>query len=296
MAGSYLYYFSPMTRLELYGVRLFHHVATKAPATFLFGWESVLESRTEQGGRMDTPLINATMNEVSSLLVERERGASAQDILHVQPKEWIKSIKNALDFKNETVPLNHPSIAEGRVRVDKQGTLIERAGDGPGIHEVPFWRMSRALQFLFPAFPKGSLRKEATWTDHVEWTDTISEWRIGWKADLRWVVKDFEIVYEKPCARLVYEATLTPRILQEPVWVGGAGKTIQYNVQGSGEVLYSIKEKSLISNTFDYTGTLMIPIPDLELVPDTQRVGDVLIMGKGDVVLKFKNKLDVRLP
>jgi hypothetical protein len=289
MGLGWLHYFSPTTRLELYGVKLENRVALLGPTRYLLGWHAQVESWTEQDGRLDTPLVNETRDEISTLSIERQRGTPATDILLVKPQEWILSLKNADGFKNETLSLNHPSIAQGTVLLDKQGTLLER-------QRTSAWRVDRALQFIFPKFPKGALRPGETWTEHVEWTEPISEWKIGWQADIHWTLKNYDLLYEKPCAHLIYEAELTPSMVQNASWAGQTSQAIHFEGQASGEALYDVRDKFLISNTFSYAGILKIRVPNLANVPDELRVGIAPAPSQGDVLLKINDKMDARLP
>src|SRR5262245_6997260 len=110
MLFASMYYFSPMVRLALYGARLDHRVAMRRPESLLVCWHSRQESWTEYEGRLDTPLTNETLDEVSTIAIERNRGTATQNVLSIKPREWIRSIKNNAGFKNQTIPLNHPSL------------------------------------------------------------------------------------------------------------------------------------------------------------------------------------------
>jgi hypothetical protein len=119
---------------------------------------------------------------------------------------------------------------------------------------------------------------------------------LEWHGSLRWALKDFETCYDRPCVRLVYEAELHPELRQEPFWAKGAGRDIPFTGQGRGEALFNLINKSLISNTFSYEGTLKIHIPHLENVPEELRVGVPVASSEGDVFLKVNDKMDLRLP
>jgi len=283
------YHRSPMTRLRLYGVTLEEPVASSGPANFLLGWRSHVKSWTEHAEHLDTPLADETMDETSTLLVQRLPGTSTENVVQVKPKEWIRSVKNASGFTNQVIPLNHPSIATATLLFDKQWTLLER-------REGAAWRTGRALQFLIPKFPKGLVRPGSTWKEHLEWTEVMSDWRLGWRADLQWVLKDFDTCYGDPCAQLAYSASIEPVLLQEPFWSKGASRDIRFSGQAHGEALYNVKEKFVISNTLTYSGTAKIHIPRLEAVPENVRVGASMVSSDGDVVLQFDDKIDVRLP
>jgi len=284
-----LYYLSPVTRLELYGTTFDHKVALSKPTSYLWGWQAHVKSWTERNGQLDTPLADETADEVSTLLIDRQPGTITQNVLVVKPQEWIRSLKSAGEFKNQTIPTNHPSIAPGKIVLDKEGTLLERNAGAA-------WRTGRSLQFLIPKFPKGPLRRGSTWTESLEWTETINDWTIGWEGELRWAVKDFETFDDHPCAKLDYEAALKPSLRQEAFWAKGSGRDIQFSGQAHGEAIFNVREKSLVSNTFTYAGTLKIHIPSLENVPEERRVGFTISHSEGDVLLQVNDKMDLRLP
>jgi len=287
--GGLSHYLSPLTRLELYGVKLGHRAVLLHPASYLWGYQSHVESWTEHDGRLDTPLSNDTVQEVSTLQVERAQGSTAINVLSVRPQEWIRSLKNAAGFKNDTIPLNDPSIAPGTIVLDQEGTLLER-------RSAAAWRTERAMQMLIPQFPKGFLRRAGDWTEHLEWVETTSGWTISWQADLQWVVKNFELRYGKPCAILAYEATLRPTVLQTAAWVKSSGGPVRFTGEARGEAVFDVKDKWLISNTLSYAGLLKIHVSNLANVPEDLRVGLVMAATGGDVVLKLANKMDIRLP
>ena len=284
-----LHYLSPVTRLELYGTTLDHKVALPKPAIYLWGWQAHVKSWTERDGRLDTPLTDESEEEVSTLLIDRQRGTITQNVLLVKPQEWIQSLKRTEEFKNQTIPPSHPSIAAGRIILDKEGTLLERNAGAA-------WRTGRTLQFLFPKFPKGTLHRGSTWTESLEWTETIDDWTIGWEGDLRWAVKDFEMFDERPCARLVYEAAMKPVLRQEAFWAKASNREIAFTGQARGEAVFNVPDKSLVSNTFTYEGTLKIQIPNLEDVPEEHRVGSPISPNAGEIFLQVKDKMDLRLP
>jgi hypothetical protein len=289
IVSGLIYYLSPITRLRLYGVTLEQPVASAGPANFLLGWHSDVKSWTEHDGRLDTPLPHETTEETSTLSIERLPGTSTENLVLVKPQEWICRVNSASGEKNQVIPLNHPSIAAATVLLDKQWTLLER-------REGSAWRMGRALQFLIPKFPKGPLRPGSTWKEHLAWTEGIGDWRVGWQADLQWVLKGFETCYGAPCAQLSYEASLEPSLQQEAVWSKGASHNIRFSGQARGEALYNVAEKYVISNTLIYSGTAKIHIPQLSAVPEDLRVGAFSSDDDGDVVLQFNDKIDVRLP
>lgn len=284
-----IYYLAPITRLRLYGVTLEQPVAASGPANFLVGWRSHVKSWTEYNGRLDTPMADDTTDETSTLFVERLPGTPTENMIQVKPKEWIRSVKNASGFANQIIPLNHPSIATATILLDKQWTLLER-------REGAAWRIGRALEFLIPKFPKGPVRPGSTWKEHLEWTEVTSDWKLGWQADLQWVLKGFEPCYGVPCAQLAYDATLQPVLLQEASWSKGASRDIHFAGTAHGEALYNTTQKFVISNTLTYSGKIKIHIPNLEEVPEELRVGAPPINSDGDVVLQLDDKIDIRLP
>jgi hypothetical protein len=283
------YYQSPLTRLRLYGVILEQPIASSGPANFLLGWHSDVKSWTEHDGRLDTPLADETTDETSTLRVERLHGTSTENLILVKPQEWISTVHNAYGIQNQVIPLNHPSIVAATILLDKQWTLLER-------QEGSAWRVGRAMQFLIPKFPKGLVRPGSTWTEHLAWQEGIEGWRIGWQADLQWVLKGFDTCYGVPCAQLSYVASLQPTLLQQAPWSKGANPLIGYAGEARGDALYNVAEKFVISNSMTYSGTVRIHIPKLNAIPVELIMGISRGDGDGDVVLQFNDKIDVRLP
>jgi len=283
------YYQSPLARLRRYGVILEQPIAASGPADFLLGWHSDVKSWTEHDDRLDTPLADETTDETSTLHVVRLAGTSTENLILIKPKEWISSVHNAYGVQNQIISLDHPSIAAATILFDKQWTLLER-------REETAWRVGRALQFLIPKFPKGLVRPGSAWKEHLAWTEIIGGWKIGWQADLQWVLKDFDTCDGAPCAQLSYEASIEPTLLQEAFWSKGANQKIQFAGQARGNALYNVVEKFVISNTMAYSGKAKIHIPQLDAVPDELKSGVSRGEGDGDVVLQFNDKIDVRLP
>ncbi len=289
MAIGLTYYLSPMTRLALYGVRLSYRFAYRGPSSYLVGWQSTLESWTEREASVDTSLAKEKVEEVSTLLIEKLPGTSVQNLLRVSPKEWILARTNAVGVQNQMIPITHPSIAPSKILLDKQGTLLER-------QTATAWRTHRALQFLVPGFPKGTQRRGSTWTDHLEWVDSLNDWKIRWQADVHCVLQDFEERYDKPSVHILYEAVLVPTIVEEAYWAKGMTRPMSFSGKATGEAYYSVSEKTITSNTFSYGGIARIPIMDLERVPEDLRVGVPLVPGPGTVILKFENSVNVQIP
>jgi hypothetical protein len=284
-----IYYLSPVTRLRLYGTTLDQRVALSGAVDYLLGCHSHVKSWTEHAGTLDTPLADETTEEVGTLRVERWRGATPENSLQVIPKEWIRSLKNASGFANQMIPLNHPSIGMVTVLLDQQNTLLER-------REGAAWRSGKAAQFLVPKFPKGVMRRGNHWKEPLQWRETTNDWTIGWEADLVWVLKDFEMRDGHPCALLTYDASLHPTLLQPAFWAKAVGQDLRFTGQAHGEALFNVKEKTLISNTLTYEGSVRIPVNNLEDVPEELRVGIAPVHAAGDVVLQFEDTVNLRLP
>jgi len=283
------YYLSPMTRLRLYGVILEQRLASTGPVNFLVGWHAQAKTWTEHDGQLDTPLADEHTDETSTLRVERLPGTPTENVLLVKPVEWIRSLKTSAGFSTQVIALNHPSLAPVTVMMDKQWTVLERREGGA-------WRIGRALEFLIPKFPKGPVRPGSSWMDHLEWSEVAGDWKFRWLAECQWTVNGYTPCYESNCVQLAYNATLTPVLLQEAYWSKGAGRDIRYSGQAHGEALYRIADQLLIANSLAYSGTVRIHIPHLEDVPEELRVGNLPATSEGEVVLRFDDKIDVRLP
>jgi hypothetical protein len=283
------YYLSPLTRLKLYGVRLDYQGTRKGPTQYLVAFHSDVDSWTERENHLDTPLFKRKVDELGTVLVQRTPGPATHGQATVRTMEWIQIAKTGDTNINKSIPPGHPSIAQAAVALDRQGSLVDRPN-------TPSLRMGRALQYLFPRFPKGIQRPGSSWTESIIWVEMISEWKIRWQAELRWTLQGFEKRGGAWCVTLAYDGQLVPELQETPAWAKGAAGTVLFSGKGVGEALYLPQEKRLISNTFSYSGNLEIPITSLELIPWEERVGVPLSAGPGVVILRFANKTDIRQP
>jgi hypothetical protein len=288
MAYGTLYYLSPLTRLKLNGVHLRYQATPEIP-TYLIGTHSTTKSWAYRDGEMDTPLASAELDEVGNVAVERDSAPQNYTILHVKSKEWIKMTKSGEDHADQIIPTTHPSLAPGIIVLDTQGDLLERQNNSS-------WRLGRAINFVFPSFPKGILHSGGTWTEQLHWTDEIGEWLIGWDGDFGWELKGFEGCQEQACAQLIYQGVLQPHVVRAPPWAAKEVTGITFDGSARGEATYSPQDKLITSNTFAYGGRISIQITSLENIPEEQHVGVPLTADPGVIVIEFANKIDIRKP
>src|SRR5437879_4395814 len=160
---------------------------------------------------MDTPLISNDLSETGTLSVASSASPPSGSTVQVIAKEWVKMAKVGNAAVNETIPANHPSLSPGSVVLDAQGHVLERRNASSN-------RVGRAMNYIFPVFPKGILRPGSTWTDKLAWEEGLGEWQIGWDADLVWELTGFENCYGTTCAKLIYKANLHPHIVKPAPW------------------------------------------------------------------------------
>jgi hypothetical protein len=171
--------------------------------------------------------------------------------------------------------------------LDAQGTLVERQSNDR-------LRMGRALPLLFPRFPKGVQREGASWEEPVEWNALVGEWRVAWRALLKWRVEGFSACDAGLCADLSFEATLTPTLLEAPAWARGQTESVAFKGRGSGRAVYDVRRQLLLSNSFAYSGLVTIGVRRLEEIPWDQRVGSRAAGGPGSILLQIEDKADLR--
>ena len=152
------------------------------------------------------------------------------------------------------------------------------------------------MHFIFPLFPKGTQHPGSSWTEHIAWEEPIGEWQIAWDAVLVWELKDFEACYGTTCAKLMYQGTLRPHIVRAPSWTAKGITDISFEGRSTGEALYNTRDKIVIGNSHQYAGKLSIQIPNLQSIPEEQRVGYSVPEEPGTVVIQFSNKFDIQKP
>lgn len=287
--GWYKSHSSPLKKLRSHGAALNHQVPGPTPLRYLVGWHSEIKSWSEQNGQLDTPLGDNEVDETGTLVVENQVSSKAVQTVGVRPDEWIQSLKTPEGMQTYNIPFTHPSLSSGSIILDSQGTVVQR--------QNPLsLRLGRCLSFLMPMWPKGNHRIDEPWSEPIEWVEIIGEWKIFWKAQLHWTLKDFEPCANTHCAHLLYQAELSPQLWAAPSWAQGNVRSARFSGEGQGEVYFDPDTGRLISNLFSYEGTLILPITNLELIPIEVRVGRPLASGPGDIRIQFKNKLELRKP
>jgi hypothetical protein len=283
------HYQSPFTRLWLYGTRLALLPSTEAPPQYLVGLESHIDSWIERDDRLFAPLASAQLNEAGSLAVKPGPIWTIPRSIRIQVKEWTRYRLRADEAESKTIPPGHPSIVPATVLIDGQGTVLE-------LQSLDRLRIGRVITFLFPRFPKGTHRLGSSWSEDVDWMESLGDWKIILRGTAHWQVRGYETCSEGSCVRLVYRVEMSPAVLQMPEWARGKVKPAQGQITGTGEVLYDLEQKSLVANTLTYKGDISLPLDRLEQIPWEDRVGNTALEGPGDLVLRLSNRWDVRNP
>jgi hypothetical protein len=154
-------------------------------------------------------------------------------------------------------------------------------------------RLEKSAVFVMPWFPKNRLKPASVWTETVEWIDTFGDWKIRWQGQRRWRIQQFFSQGPSPTMQLAYEADLFPQILNRPAWLGTENLLLA-RVQGTGEALFDLRQRQLVSHSFSYATTLRVPIRDLSRIPDALRVGQRYFQVPGEIVLQLENKAAIQ--
>jgi len=284
--------FSASLWYHLLGKNLSYAFPSGESTAYMVGITQKYRSWSERGGRLDTPLEDYQVEELGNVLLSREKSSSKnQSVLRLRAKEWIQVLHDARESSNgiplsHAIPLNHPSLAAARLRLDKKGYLAERRAAA-----TP--RIGKTAVFLTPWLPTGRIRRGRTWTERVEWMDVFNEWKIHWVGTLLWTAGELEPCSDGRCVRLTYQATVQPQLWEAPSWASKGVRYAQSQMSTEGLALFDVTHHRLASNTFSYDGLLHIPIRDLGLIPRDLRVGRRVKKTAGEIVIRFENKIDL---
>ncbi|MFA5975453.1 MAG: hypothetical protein WC859_04730 [Elusimicrobiota bacterium] len=281
------YYSSRHSRPPLQSTRFEHPAGLHQALTYVVGTQSKSHSWAEHNGVMDTPLPDANSQETGSVSVKAALPNGVNSTLVIRPQEWIRFVRIAETAQQQTIPKNHPSLAPAKIVMDPQRTLLERLG-------TDALRVGRVSNLIFPRFPKEALRPGNGWTETVQWAELLGEWTVFWRADLSWTFQKYDLCFNLPCARLTYQARLTPQLVGIPAWANTQTGPPAFVGQARGEALFDLKNKCVLSNQFGYSGKLSIPIKSLERIPWELRVGNPLTAEPGHIVIQFDEKIDAR--
>jgi hypothetical protein len=273
---------------HLFGRNLTYAFSDKTPAAYMVGLSQDIQCWSERQGRLDTPMEKYRVEDIGNVFFEKRKTAQKNRFLAaLKPREWIQVIHDAQGTASHDIPLNHPSLIEGRAIFAKKGTLVER-------HAKLSPRLSKALIFLTPAFPPGPLRHGRTWTEPVEWLDVYNDWKVDWIGTLHASLGELEPCGRGTCARVIYQAELRPRLWDAPSWAGKTARTARGKIATEGTALFDVNAQALVSNLFSYEGLLYVPIADLGLIPWELRIGRRVKDVPGDIVIRIQNKIDIR--
>lgn len=285
--------FSPGLWYHLMGKKLRYSFSPGEPSLYMVGMTEKIRSWSERGGRLDTPLEEVQVEELGNVFFEPEKGTgNPQTAVHLRVKEWIQIINDARRPSNSgvplshTIPLNHPSLADIHLALDKKGYMLDHLASQS-------IRTGKAAAFLTPVFPDHRIRRGQSWKERVEWTDIYNDWKIHWAGVLHWSAGEVAPCSEGNCVRLTYQAEIQPQLWASPAWAAKAVRYIEPQISTEGVALFDAAHKRLASNTFSYDGILHIPIQDLGRIPSELRVGRRVKKTPGEIVIRFENKIDL---
>jgi hypothetical protein len=285
--------FSASLWYHLLGKKLTYAFPSEGAPAFMVGMTDKIRSWSERGGRLDTPLEEFQVEELGNVFFEPEsRATKNQTLVRLRVKEWIQVVHDEKQHSasgiplSHTIPLDHPSLSDAHIVLDKNGYLTDR-------RSPPSVRTGKVTPFLTPAFPSHRLRRGQKWTERVEWTDVFNDWKIHWAGTLQWTVGELEACSEGNCIRLTYQANVRPQLWASPAWAVKAVQQIEPQISTEGVALFDAAHRRLTSNTFSYDGILRIPIRDLGRIPRELRVGRRVKNASGDIVIRFENKIDL---
>lgn len=290
-------YCSPLTRLHLYGTRLEYRLPKQPTLRYLVGLHTDMQIWTERAAEIGLRVSSMQSDETGSVTMRLTSATRERQILAVNPQEWIALERIGETLHSQRIPVGHPSLAPGKVLLDRHGEVIRRIG-------TQSTRLGRSLLFMMPAWPQGTKRAGRRWEEPIQWVEPLGDWKIFWRGKLRWMVEDFESCNEASCIRLTYQADLTPAIWESPGWAQGLVRSVHYSGNNHGEALFSNRERRLLSNNYWEEGTLTVGLTDIERAPIENRVGSgrlrkhfprhVPAKVPGDLSIRLKNRLEIQ--
>ncbi len=279
---------NPSLWYYLSGKKVVYAFSSKAPTLYLIGIKQNIKIWSERQGRLDTPMETFKTDEIGNVFLENQTGSSKKKTtIVVHPHEWIRVSKDAQGSESQSIPLNHPTLSDGRLVFGAKGELLER-------HYVLSPRVAKSIPFLAPRFPKESLKQGKTWNETLEWLDVYNEWKIYWSGTLHWTAGAMQDCSDGTCVHLSYTADLRPELRGWPDWASGAVKSVNTNASTQGQVLFDVKHDRLLANTFSYEGLLNIPLADLVHIPWELRIGRRVKGIPGMIEIRFQNSIDIR--
>lgn len=277
---------SPSVQLAVGGARLQYAFKMKKMSGAILGARSDFKIWSERpGGGMDTRIADSGADEIATLVLKK----SSKTVVSVRPSQWWVEWRHDGKSKGRMLSLDNSSMAPAVIVLDRRGALRQRRY---GLET----RLARSMPFLAPMFPGRRLHNGERWSETVEWTELIGDWRIHWSADLAWSLQGVVACGDGTCEHLVYDAALHPRLLSGPSWGSFYLASARFSGVGHGEAAFDRRAGQLMSNSFSYTGTFRVPAKDLAQIPKSLRVGRSMRHTPGDIVVDFSNSLNIRKP
>src|SRR5258708_6609679 len=133
---------------HLFGKKLRYAYSDQTTSQYLVGFKQKIKIWSERQGRLDTPIEDQNIDEMGNVVFEKVPGKQSRSA-YVHSREWIQILNDSAGSTSHMIPKRHPSLAGGRIILDKKGLVQER-------RYALSPRMGKSLPFLAPRFPKRS--------------------------------------------------------------------------------------------------------------------------------------------
>jgi hypothetical protein len=277
--------FSASLWYDLLGKKFRYAYSDPKGMQYLVGIKQNVKVWSERQGRLDTPMETRFTDEMGNVLFERNTDKK-NPAVRVKVREWIQILKDDIGSASRGIPLNHPTLAGGKILLGKNGEIQER-------HHSNSSRLGKSLVFLTPRFPKGSLKQGKTWTENIEWVDDFGGWTIRWSGVLRSQLGELKPCHPSMCAEIRTIADIKAQLKGAPEWARGSTSGAQGQASGRGTIQFDASNKRLAGHNFSYQGQVLIPVRSLEIIPMELRVGR-RVRGPGVIVINLDNSISIQ--
>jgi hypothetical protein len=285
----YVRFLASQTHLAVEGSRLRYRFFEYSTYRYLVNFHSEIAIWAARNNQLDARLESHTSEDTGLLTLSTLSANAQRQTLLIEPSEWFGTRKSGQDQTSAPLTPDDPSLSPGTVLMDNGGNVLKR-------DDVAASRLGKSLPFLTPRWPKELHRKGDSWTETIEWTDQIDLWKIRWQGELQWTLTRYEACSQSKCARLKYEAHLTPTLMDTPAWARSVVSSINFNGDAFGTALFDMQQNQLVSNSFSYRGALSIALLDLARIPAYKHAPGPRIHEPGAVVVQLTNKININKP
>jgi len=266
----------PQTRARLFGLKL-AYTPQPSPLNYLAGFQHTVDIRANRNtGDMYTPVDMFTTNELTNVRIEKGR---------VRIPNLLLSIRRENRANDVVIAESHPTAQPMAFKMDADGNLTIKQRSAA-------LRTNRVGEFVLPILPNHRIKPGQAWTEKVAWIDIAGDWRIRWDGQRRWQFEEIVPCGNHSCARLTYEASMTPRLFGRPSWMS-RGKETAAVTAGRGEALFDLKTKTILSHTLTYAATIRATMANIGVIPYEKRVGSRTFNAPGELILELRNKIAV---